>query len=125
MNKFIKTVDRNNVSHEFLKTLNGLLKLTDREIDVLSILIDITIDKKHKLNQLAIDHTKIRKEIVMTTGIGRDNLCRYLQKFKSKKLLIKTDRREGYKVNSAIIPIIIGGKTIQTTLILKIKENEI
>ena len=125
MNKFIKTVDRNSLTHEFLMTLNGLLKLTDREIDVMSILLDITIDKRHKFNQLPIDNTKIRKYIVEVTGIGRDNLCRYLQRFKSKKLIIKTDKREGYKINSAIVPIIIGGKTVQTTLILKIKENEV
>ena len=41
MNKLVKTVNSDNLNYEFLKSLNGILKLTDRELELLTKLIEI------------------------------------------------------------------------------------
>ena len=35
MNKLVKTVDKDKLTQEYLKTLNGILGLTDRELELL------------------------------------------------------------------------------------------
>jgi hypothetical protein len=68
--------------------------------------------------------TESRKYIHETTGIGYDNLSRYIAKFKSKGILVndKYDK-DRLNVNKALIPEIIGDR-IQITVVIKIDKNE-
>jgi hypothetical protein len=124
MNKFVKTISADTVGYEFLKSLNGLLELTDRELEVLSIFLAIHLNGfKTKAKYKSIDCTENRKAIMQSTGITRDNMSRYVKSFRDKGIFIYNGER--LELNKAITPVIIGGKTVQTTLILKIVENEI
>jgi len=126
MNKFIKTVPLSSVNYEFLRSLNGLLGLTDREIDLLSIFLDLeNRDSKAKGQRKSIDGTANRKEIMRITTITKDNLSRYIKRLKAKRIIVRDYKEDINVLNKAILPVIIGNKVVQITMILKVKEDEI
>lgn len=126
MNKFIKTVPLSSVNYEFLRSLNGLLGLTDREIDLLSIFLDLeNRDSKAKGQRKSIDGTSNRKEIMHITTITKDNLSRYIKRLKAKRIIVRDYKEDINVLNKAILPVIIGNKVVQITMILKVKEDEI
>jgi hypothetical protein len=124
MNKLIKEVSKKDLNLEFLKSLNGLMDLTSRELEVLAATIDISIaNEKNKEDRDSIDSTRNRKSIMASTGITRENLSRYIKTYKSKGIIVY---QGGVNViNKAIIPIVIGSRSVQITLILKIKDDKI
>ena len=61
-----------------------------------------------------------RKYIMGTTGLTKDNLSRYIGKFKSKGLVIKGRADDEWIINPAVIPEVIGDR-VQITIILKTK----
>ena len=44
MNKLVKTVPRQRLYKEFLMSLNGILGLTNRELELLTLLVDIDVN---------------------------------------------------------------------------------
>lgn len=125
MNKLVKVVEKQDLYKEFLKSINGILQLTDRELDLLLILIDI-YNNMPKLPDYSknIISTENRKYIKTTTGITSDNLSRYLTRFKSKGILVKGKVDDEWLLNPAVIPELIGDR-IQVTIILKTNEYKI
>ena len=123
MNKFIKTIPADKVGYEFLHSLNGLLGVTSRELELLSLFLDMhLLNVKTRKWRIAVDSTDNRKRLMAVTGITKDNLCRYIKSFKTKKIFVRDDGILSF--NKALIPIVIGGKTVQITMILKIKDDE-
>lgn len=125
MNKLVKVVEKQDLYREFLKSINGILQLTDRELDLLLILIDI-YNNMPKLPDYSknVISTENRKYIKTTTGITSDNLSRYLTRFKSKGILVKGRIDDEWLLNPAVIPEVIGDR-IQVTIILKTNEYKI
>lgn len=125
MNKLVKVVEKQDLYREFLKSINGILQLTDRELDLLLILIDI-YNNMPKLPDYSrnIISTENRKYIKTTTGITSDNLSRYLTRFKSKGILVKGKVDDEWLLNPAVIPEVIGDR-VQVTIILKTNEYKI
>jgi hypothetical protein len=126
MNKFIKTIPTERISYEFLKSLNGLLGLTERELELLSVILDIneknTKSRKQKEN---IDCTENRRIMMEKTSIGKENLSRYIKGFRTKGILVKEYNSKFLEINKALLPETIGNKTVQIVMILKIKDNDI
>ncbi len=125
MNKLVKSVNKTDLYAEFLKSLNGILDLTDRELELLGtfIQIDINTPKLPNISKNVIS-TENRKYIRKTLGITPDNLSRYITKFKNQGILVKGKIEDEVMVNKALIPEIIGDR-VQITIILKVnKENE-
>ena len=90
MNKLVKTVNSDNLNYEFLRSLNGILKLTDRELELLTKLIEIDSKFDPTLGYSKnITSTENRKMIKKVLGITPDNLSRYLTKFKQEGLIVK------------------------------------
>jgi len=124
MNKFIKTISPDKLGYEFLRSLNGLLDLTDRELELLSIFLDLYLaNTKTRKGKTPIDSTENRRHIMKVTTVTKDNLCRYIKMFREKKIFVKEDGI--LSMSRALTPIAIGGKTVQITMILKIKEDEL
>ena len=122
MNKFIKTVKEEDVCFEFLRVMNGIMGLTNRELDVFSALVALRIrDMKDKrLSRLSVDRTSNRKEIMSKLGVTKDNMSKYIGIFKENYLIYRS--REGQtKILDSLIPDIIGGKVVQTTILIKIQ----
>ena len=122
MNKLVKAVNKEDLYHEFLSSLNGILQLTPRELELLVTLINIdTSTPKLPGYNKNIISAENRKYIKTTLGITKDNLSRYLNKFKDKGLIIKGRADDEWMINPAIIPEIIGDR-VQITIILKVNK---
>ena len=124
MNKLVKGVSKTDLYNEFLRSLNGILKLTDRELELLStfIQIDINTPKLPNISKNVIS-TENRKYIRKTLGITPDNLSRYIPKFKNSGILVKGRIEDEVIVNKALIPEVIGDR-VQITIILRLNKDE-
>lgn len=124
MNKLVKTVSKADLYKEFLKSLNGILDLTDRELELLATLVDIDVNtpKTPEVSKNVIS-TSNRKYIRKLLGITPDNLSRYIAKFKERGFLVKGKIEDEVMVNKALVPEIIGDR-IQVTIILRINKEE-
>lgn len=124
MNKLVKRVPKADLYKEFLKSLNGILDLTDRELELLATFIDIDINTP-KLPNISknVISTENRKYIKKVLGITPDNLSRYITKFKSQGVLKKGKLEDEVVVNEALIPEIIGDR-VQITIVLRINKDE-
>lgn len=124
MNKLVKTVNKGNLYYEYLNALNGILQLTNRELELLTKFVELDVNftpipgvSKNVAN------TDNRRMIKSTMGITPDNLSRYISKFKSQGILMKGKAEDEVFVNKALIPEIIGDR-VQITVILKVKKDE-
>ena len=124
MNKLVKGVSKTDLYNEFLKSLNGILDLTDRELQLLStfIQLDINTPKLPNISKNVIS-TENRKYIRKTLGITPDNLSRYITKFKNQGILVKGRVEDEVMVNKALIPEVIGDR-VQITIILRLNKDE-
>lgn len=124
MNKLVKTVSRTDLYREFLNSLNGILKLTDRELELLTTFIDIDVNTPKLPNvRKNVISTENRKYIKRTLGITPDNLSRYIAKFKQQGILRVGKADDEAMVSKALIPEIIGDR-VQITIILKVNKDE-
>lgn len=124
MNKLVKTVSKTDLYKEFLKSLNGILDLTDRELELLATFIDIDINTP-KLPNISknVISTENRKYIRKILGITPDNLSRYITKFKNQGILVKGRVEDEVMVSKALVPEIIGDR-VQVTIVLRISKDE-
>lgn len=124
MNKLVKTVSRTDLYREFLNSLNGILRLTDRELELLTTFIDIDVNTPKLPNvRKNVISTENRKYIKRTLGITPDNLSRYIAKFKQQGILRVGKADDEVMVSKALIPEIIGDR-VQITIILKVNKDE-
>ena len=124
MNKLVKTVSRTDLYREFLNSLNGILKLTDRELELLTTFIDIDVNTPKLPNvRKNVISTENRKYIKRTLAITPDNLSRYIAKFKQQGILRVGKADDEVMVSKALIPEIIGDR-VQITIILKVNKDE-
>lgn len=124
MNKLVKTVSKSDLYKEFLKSLNGILDLTDRELELLATFIEIDINTP-KLPNISknVISTENRKYIRKVLGITPDNLSRYITKFKNQGILVKGRVEDEVMVSKALVPEIIGDR-VQVTIVLRINKDE-
>jgi len=125
MNQFVKTIEPSKISYEFLKSLNGLMSLTERELRLLAMFLDFHLDKvRDRKYKSAIDSSENRKYLINNFNVTKDNLSRYIKMYKAKGIFQINPEDNLLTMNKALIPKIIGGKTVQIVMILKLKEND-
>lgn len=125
MNKLVKSVNKNDLVTEFLISLNGILRLTDRELELMAefIRLDLNYNKQPNENKNIANRAN-RKPIINTLGITKDNLSRYIKSFKQKGILVAGPAEDELSVNKALIPEIIGDR-VQVTIIIRINDETI
>lgn len=123
MNKLVKGVSKTDLYNEFLKSLNGILDLTDRELQLLSTFIQLDINTPKLPISKNVISTENRKYIRKTLGITPDNLSRYITKFKNQGILVKGRVEDEVMVNKALIPEVIGDR-VQITIVLRLNKDE-
>ena len=121
MNKLVKTVKRADIIYEFLKSLNGILGVTDRELELLSKFVELDMNHNSALGYKNVASTDNRKMIRRELGITPDNLSRYISKFKDKGLLIQGKADDELYVNKILIPEIVKDR-VQLKIIIKTNE---
>ena len=124
MNKFIKSVKRSKLYQEYIRSINGLLNLTEKEILVLTEIIQLDVSYV-KLTGIPknVVNTVNRRYLISKLGIQKENLSRMIRILKNKQLLIANSDSGEIIVNRALIPDIINDR-IQVTMIIKIDKND-
>lgn len=103
--QYRKKVSRKSLHREFIRVLNGLLQLTERESEILAILMDIDANWKPVVEAEIKDilSTDSRKAIMRETVINKNNLTKYTTMFKKKGIIAGNDK-EGHYINPMFMP---------------------
>lgn len=121
MKAYKKKIKNKDLYKEHINILNGLLKLTGKEAEVFSILLQISMEQKpmfgKKQDILSTDNRRI---IMGETNINKNNLSKYISVLKDKNILLEDDG--GHYINQMFIPD-INNNTSETLFILNI-DNE-
>ena len=125
MNKLVKTVKKDDLHSEFLKSLNGIMDLPKRELQLLTLLVKLQMEPQLSNNdpESGVLSANNRKFIETTIGITQDNQSRYYKKFKDLGYLVKGKIDRQWLVNQILLPQVIKDR-VQITLILRIKDEE-
>jgi len=111
-----KLINKNSLYEEYINILNGVLKLSKRETEVLALIL------KADANGVGedINSKLIRIGITKTLGISEPNLSKYLNTFKTKGIIIK--EAGNWVVNNNVRPVITGG-ILELIFTLEIDEG--
>jgi len=115
MKAFKKSISKKHLFREYVNILNGLLQLSNKECEVLAILLQINYNKTTLSDIL---HKDIRKYIMDELNIKKSNLSKYLSTLKEKGVISKDYK--GHYINKMFIPD-ISDNTSETVFILDIK----
>lgn len=122
MKAFKKTIKNKDVYKEYVKILNGLLQLSGKECELLSLLLEIEFTKPTVLGKKSdLLSTDNRKVLMEETGINKNNLSKYISILKDKNIIINDNN--GHYINSMFMPDIKDNES-ETIFILNLKENE-
>ena len=125
MNKLVKQIEKKELYSEFLKALNGITDLPKRELQLLTMLVQLQAEPQLSDNdpENGVISGNNRKYIEKELGITQDNQSRYFKKFKEIGYLVKGKFDRQWEVNQVLVPQIIKDR-IQLTIILRIKDEE-
>lgn len=124
MNKWVKTVPKLKLYSEFVQALNGILKLTNRQLELLAALIYIDVNTPKSVNvRKNVISTENRKKLNKMTGIDIFNICKYIKKFKQMGLLVNGRAEDEVFVTKALVPEIVGDR-VQVTIVLRINNEQ-
>jgi hypothetical protein len=120
---FHKKVTKNNYIREYIVVLNGLLGLTPREIDILTILIkiDLSWQSRSPVDVKNIISTDSRRLVMKETGMNKSNFTRIINKLQSMSLLIPSSDG-GMVVNELLKPIFDSTDKIEIKFILDLND---
>lgn len=117
---FAKSVPERKVIASYVTLINGILDLTTRQQDILIELIKIDLSWTDKRRKDVTDPLS-RKQIMKETLVNKNNLSRYIKKFKDDGILIVTE--DGCIVNPSLVPSELH-TTGEIELLFKIKLEE-
>ena len=122
MNKLVKSVPRRKIYFEYLQSLNGILNLSYRELEVMAKLVEVDVntvvkpgDSKNVIN------TQVRKTLMKELGFTPDNLCRLISKLKIMGYIKQGFAEDEWEVNKILIPEIISDR-VQISIVLKVDD---
>ena len=111
----------NKFFRKYIDIINVLLVLSNREMDVLALLMRVDYGWHSAMFKDILDGTS-RKYIMRESYVNKSNLSRYISLFKEKDILVNP-KNEGWEINRKIMPK-IKGDDFTLTFEIKIKENE-
>ncbi len=89
---------------EYVNILNGVLQLSNREVEVLSFILAIDGSGERSINS-----KNARTAMTGYLSISEPNLSKYLNTLKSKGLIVRDPIDNKWVVNDYIRPDVIGG----------------
>jgi hypothetical protein len=107
---FYKKIKKKSLHKTIINILNGTLELTEREKQVLYVLmqLDISWSPTFRDDYKDVLSTDSRRAIMKETNVHKANLVKYVNKFKNKGLLVQNEQG-GWEVNSAVTTPPVGG----------------
>ncbi len=121
--QYRKKISKKHLYREFVRVLNGLLQLSDREAEVLSLLMGIDANWYPVLETEIknILSTDSRRALMKETRINKNNLTKYLNTLKEKGLLAGNSG-EGYFINPIFMPKETGG-IVEVVFVLDLENS--
>ena len=104
----------------YVEIINVLFNLSNREMDVLALLIELDY-YWHNTKFKNILDTSSRKYIMKETYVNKSNLSRYIATFKEKGILAPVE--DGWEINKKVVPV-IKDNSLVITFNLDIKDEE-
>lgn len=107
---FYKKILKKNLYKTIINILNGTLELTEREKQVLYVLIqlDVAWSPTFRDDYKNILSTDNRRTIMKETNVHKANLVKYINRFKEKGLILK-NAQGGWDINPVIVKTPVGG----------------
>ena len=103
MKAYRKTTSKQNVYREYVRILNGILKLTGNEAEILALLLEISANSVPVLGKNPdLLSAENRRRIMDITGINKHNLSTYISVLKKHKVIL-TDK-DGAYINNMFLP---------------------
>lgn len=99
---FNASVSQKKILRTYLDVINGFLSLTERERDVLAILFELDLYYGSPKNLSIIDMYS-RRYMMQNTYINKNNLSKYISKFKEKQILEEYSKKK-WRINRGIFP---------------------
>ena len=98
---FKNKTKRSKYYREYSESLNYLFNFSSRELDVLALIFKLNDSWPDIIPKDVVD-TRSRKYIMTNTYINKNNLSKYIKKFKAEGILVKTEN--GWEIDSFLIP---------------------
>lgn len=122
MNKLVKSVPRRKIYFEYLQSLNGILNLSYRELEVMAKLVEVDVNMEVKPGDSKnVINTQVRKMLMKELGFTPDNLCRLISKLKKMGYIKQGFAEDEWEVNKILIPEIISDR-VQISIVLKVDD---
>lgn len=119
--KFVKSSTPNKIFLDYIRSINGILELTHREMEILAELMREDFLTPLDTEPKNIADKFVRKRIIKENNITKENLSRFISKFKKKGILI-SDFDDLY-VNPKLMPKLTNNQ-IEITTIINLTGNE-
>lgn len=123
MINFVKTSTNNKIFFEYIKSINGILELTHREIEILSELMKEDFNTPLNTEPKNIADKHVRKRITKDFNITKENLSRFISKFKRKGILIS--EYDDLYVNPRLMPDLKDNQIIISVIINLTNEKQV
>lgn len=108
MKAYRKKINKRELYRYFLVLTNSLLQLTDRELDVLALLMQIQMEGRTVLGKpVDILGTDNRRLIMKETRINKNNLSKYIKNMKERGIILNDEN--GHYINGMFIPDVKNG----------------
>lgn len=120
-NRFVKNVNRSEIYLEYLKSINGILKLTNKELDILAKIIELSPDGADNSVYRNVISLQLRRTIMRESNTNKANLSKYIGKFIKSKYLILDPLTKAIHINKALVPTIVDGE-VSIQFLFKIQE---
>ncbi len=120
--KFVKSSTPNKIFLDYIKSINGILELTHREMEILAELMKEDFLTPLDTEPKNIADRFIRKRIIKEHNITKENLSRFISKFKKKGVLI-SDFDDLY-VNPKLMPDLSNSQIEISTIINLVSQDE-
>lgn len=119
-----KLIKKKNLYKEYLKIMNGILQLSYRESEILSLLMMIDMEWQPLVpaeykNVLSTDN---RRKVMAETRINKNNLSKYAAMFKDKGLVVKNEKG-GWEISKKLLPV-VKNNVIDITFLLEIENDK-
>ena len=100
--KFDAVIPKKRILKKYVHILNSMLELTEREMDILAILMEIDLNWSDSQPKNIVN-TKSRRYIMQNTYVNKNNLSKYIRKYKEKGILVMSEPKV-CSINNILLP---------------------
>jgi hypothetical protein len=111
---------------EYVRILNSIFELSDRECQIFATLLEMDLNwvPKVQTDIKNITSTEHRRAIMRETRLNKSNLSTYITALKNKRILVETSPDDTWEVNRNLIPSFAEDGSMVINFIIEPINNE-